>query len=69
MHEQVWPDMGGRAWLQAPEWIKKRLGDKPRSNVQGLDFRASGSGLNKGAKGKSGKKRTGKAAGKGRKLG
>jgi len=59
---KVWPALGGRAWLQPPKWILNKLGDKPRSNVAGIDFR----GIGDEKKGGATKKRKG---GKGRKLG
>ena len=32
----VWPKLGGRAWLDPPRWFVKKFGDKPKSNVPGL---------------------------------
>jgi len=36
---KVWPNLGGRAWLQAPAFFVKRFGGKRASNVAGVDFR------------------------------
>ena len=34
-----WPQLGGKSRLHAPKWILKRLGGKPASNIEGIDFR------------------------------
>lgn len=36
---KIWPNMGGKAWLQAPKLFEKRFGGKRSSNVAGVDFR------------------------------
>ena len=41
---KVWPNMGGKAYLKAPEWFIKRFGGKKsNTNIKGMDFRNSGS--------------------------
>ncbi len=75
---KVWPNMGGKAYLNAPEWfVNKFGGKKSNSNIKGMDFRkkynsnsnsnssnSSSNGKNKSKK--SNRKRS--SSGKGRKL-
>lgn len=61
---KVWPNLGGKAWLQPPKWIIKKLGGKPASNVAGLDFRSKQSDSNTDKR-----KKSKKSGNKGRKLG
>jgi hypothetical protein len=65
---KVWPSLGGKAWLQPPKWIIKKLGGKPASNVAGLDFRSKNNEEKSGGKRKKGKAR-GVSGAKGKKLG
>jgi len=37
---KVWPSLGGKAWLKPPKWIIKKLGDRPSSNIVGVDTRS-----------------------------
>ena len=39
---RIWPELGGKAWLDTPKVMFKLFGGRPRSNVEGLDFRATG---------------------------
>jgi hypothetical protein len=36
---QVWPSLGGRAYLTPPKWVIDRLGGSAGSNIPGVDFR------------------------------
>lgn len=62
---QVWPSLGGPAYLAPPQWILDKLGGRPASNIPGVDFRkgktgtanqddASVSSLNRSRRSKSG---------------
>lgn len=44
---KVWPSLGGKAMLKAPKVFIKKLGDKPASNVAGIDFRKNNENDNK----------------------
>jgi hypothetical protein len=55
---KVWPSLGGKAWLKPPKWIIKKLGDRPTSNIVGIDTRSKKEEEEiKIKKGKFGKKR------------
>jgi hypothetical protein len=59
---KLWPQLGGRAWLDPPKWWIKRLGGAPTSNVA-IDFSKGGKGKQPGTGGKR------KSSGNARKLG
>lgn len=61
---RIWPELGGKAWLDTPKFMFKLFGGKPRSNVSGLDFRATGE-----ERSGAGSKKKARRKGKGRKLG
>ena len=44
---KVWPSLGGKAMLKAPKVFIKKLGDRPASNVAGIDFRNNNESENK----------------------
>lgn len=44
---KVWPSLGGKAMLKAPKVFIKKLGDRPASNVAGVDFRKNSESENK----------------------
>ena len=57
-YTKVWPSLGGKAWLKPPKWIIKKLGDRPSSNIVGVDTRSKKEEEEaKFKKGKFGKKR------------
>mmetsp|Transcript_40464 Transcript_40464/g.41282 ORF Transcript_40464/g.41282 Transcript_40464/m.41282 type:complete len:307 (+) Transcript_40464:105-1025(+) len=60
---KVWPELGGRAWLNPPKWFVDKLGGKPRSNIEVI------SSLNKKNASGKGVKPKRKITGTGRKLG
>jgi hypothetical protein len=36
---QVWPSLGGRAYLTPPKWVIDKLGGSAGTNIPGVDFR------------------------------
>jgi hypothetical protein len=65
---KVWPALGGKAWLEPPEWFVKRFGGRRSSNVPGVDFRKTKEEqMSSGGKGKGGAKK--RPVIKGKKLG
>lgn len=61
---KVWPSLGGKAWLEPPEWFIKKFGGRPKSNVAGLNLK-TGSEESKDKKAK----RPVRPTGPGKKLG